>query len=138
MSVKNEGLIARYLNPLDERVNTKLLMRVWGPRVEFLVRLILVATFLDDSFRTVTDFSDHVRQVGEQGCLKGVAAASPELASAIASLALAVGLLAKALGSLCLLALIQPDIAIKALIGWAVAQPILYAQVTNLEFVAGR
>ena len=36
----------------------------------------------------------------------------------------------------CLLALVQPDGATKALIGWAVAQPVLYAQLGNVALVA--
>ena len=46
-----------------------MLLRVWGPRVEFAVRLVLVATFLDDSLRTATNFSEHATQV-EQGGLR--------------------------------------------------------------------
>ena len=38
--------------------------------------------------------------------------------------------------SLCLLALVQPDGATKVLIGWAIAQPVMYAQLANVEFVA--
>ena len=49
MSDKKEGLFLRLLMPLDERVSVKLLLRVWGPRFEFVVRLILVATFFTPS-----------------------------------------------------------------------------------------
>ena len=134
---KKEGLLHQLLIPLDERVYpVKLLLRVWGPRLEFFVRLILVATFLDDSFRTAMHFSEHTKQVGEEGCLQGMAEASPELVNTLATVALAIGLLAQSLGSVCLLALLAPHGAITALIGWAVAQPVLYAQLTNVEFVA--
>ena len=133
---KKESLFLRLLLPLDEKVSVKLLLRVWGPRFEFAVRLILVATFLDDSFRAATSFSEHTKQLGEQAWLVWLAVASPELVSGIATVALSIGLLAQLLGSLCLLALVQPDAATKALIGWAVAQPVLYSQTTNLEFVA--
>ena len=135
-ATKQQGLVERLLEPLDERVNLKLLQRVWGPRVEFGVRLMLVATFLDDALRTATDFSEHAKQVGEKGCLAGLAATSPELVGTAATAAVGLGLLAQALGSLCLLALIRPHGATKALIGWAIAQPVLYAQTSNLEFVA--
>ena len=131
-----QGLFLRCLRPLDDHVSVKLLLRVWGPRVEFVVRLLLVATFLDDSFRAATAFSDHTKQVGEQGYLKPLAETSPDLVGAIASAALGFGLLAQMAGSLCLLALVQPFIATKALIGWAIAQPLLYAQLANVEFVA--
>jgi len=123
----------RLLKPLDERMSIKLLLRVWGPRVEFLVRLILVATFFDDSLRTATHFSEHVKQVSEQGL---AALMSPDLADAVAGAALGFGVLAQSLGSICLLALVQTDFATKALLGWAVAQPVLYAQLSNGEFVA--
>lgn len=129
------GLFLRCLKPLDDRVSVKLLLRVWGPRVEFAVRLLLVATFLDDSLRAATDFSKHTKQVGEQGYLKPLAATSPELVGGLATAALGIGLLAQSLGSLCLLALVRPDGATKALIGWAIAQPVLYAQLANVGFV---
>ena len=132
----DNGLFLRCLKPLDEIVSVKLLLRVWGPRFEFAVRLIVVATFLDDSFRAATHFSAHTKQIGVQGCLKPLAAISPELVGAIATVVLGIGLLAQLLGSLCLLALLQPDGAAKALIGWALAQPVLYAQLANGEFVA--
>lgn len=131
-----EGLFLRCLKPLDERVSVKLLLRVWGPRFEFAVRLILVATFLEDSFRAATHFAEHTQQVGEEGYLKPLAATSPKLVSALATAALGLGLLAQSLGSLCLVALIRPDAATKALILWAFAQPVLYAQLANLHFVA--
>ena len=131
----DEGYFLRCLKPLDERVSVKLLLRVWGPRFEFVVRLILVATFLDDSFRAATHFSEHTKQV-EEGYLKPLAATSPELVGAIATGALGIGLLAQSVGSLCLLALLQPVAATSALIGWAIAQPVMYAQLANFEFVA--
>ena len=40
----NESLFFTYcLKPLDEIVPIKQLLRVWGPRFEFIVRLLLVA-----------------------------------------------------------------------------------------------
>jgi len=129
-------LFLRCLKPVDERVTIRLLLVVWGPAFEFVVRLLLVATFLDDSFRAATHFSEHITQVGEQGYLKPLAATSPELVGAIAMVALGIGLLAQSLGSLCLLANFQPDHATKALVCWAIVQPVLYAQLANGEFVA--
>ena len=131
-----KGLLLGYLKQLDERVNVKLLLQVWGPRFEFVVRLLVVATFLDDSFRAATHFSVHTDQIGEQGYLKPLASTMPNLVSAIATVVLGVGVLAQSLGSLCLLVLFKPDFATKALIGWAIAHPVLYAQLTNFEFVA--
>ena len=130
----NEGLFLRCLKPLDDIVSVKLLLRIWGPRFEFFVRLILVATFLDDSIRVATNFSEHTDQVVAAG--QPLAEASPHLTYYAAAVVLAAGLLAQSLGSLCLVALIQPDVATKALIGWAIVQPVLYAQLTNFEFVA--
>ena len=135
MSRGADGLFLRCLKPLDEHVNVKVVLRVWGPRIEFIVRLILVATFLDDSYRAATHFSEHTKQIGEEGYLKPLAAKSPELVTVIATVVLGIGLLAQLLGSLCLLALFQPNVATKALIGWAVAQPVLYAQLANADFV---
>jgi len=133
----NESLFFTYcLKPLDEIVPIKQLLRVWGPRFEFIVRLLLVATFLDDSFRVATHFSEHTKQIGDQGYLHIYAEESSQLVGAVASFALGIGLLAQVLGSLCLLALFQPDVATKALIGWSVAQPVLYAQLSNVGFVA--
>ena len=126
------GLIQRVMQNLDERVSVKLLMRIWGPRLEFVVRLMLVATFLDDSLRMAMHFTEHVEQVGQGACLKWLGAASP----IIATVMLSIGLLAQSIGSLCLLALLQPDVATKALIGWAIAQPVLYWQISNLEFMS--
>ena len=134
MARGDEGLFLRCLKPIDERVSVKLLLRIWGPRFEFFVRLLLVATFLDDSFRAATHFSEHTKQIGEEGYLKPLA--SPDLVRAIATALLGVGLIAQSLGSLGLLALVRPDGAAKALVGWAVVQPVLYAQLANVEFVA--
>jgi len=132
----NDSIFLRCLQRLDERSSVKLLLKVWGPRVEFVVRLLLVATFLDDSFRAATHFYEHIDQVGEMGYLSGLFKTQPELVGAIATIALGIGLLAQSLGSVCLLALVLPDLATKALIGWAIAQPVLYAQLANFEFVA--
>lgn len=133
---KDLSLFQRLMLPLDERLNVKMLMRTWRPRLEFVVRLMLVTTFLDDSFRTALTFTEHTNQVGEQGCLKWLVATSPGLVAIIATVALGIGLLAQTIGSFCLLALIQPDAATKALIGWTMVQPVLYAQLSNFEFVA--
>lgn len=124
------------LQRLMIKYNIKQLMKVWCPRVEFFVRLMLVATFLNDSFSTATHFSENIKMVSEQGFLIRLVPSSPVLATVIATVFLGIGLLAQSLGSICLVALIQPDYATKALIGWTIAQPILYAQLSNYEFVA--
>jgi len=129
---KPDGLLQR----LNNRSNVKVMMRVWEPRLEFVVRLMLVATFLDDSFRIATQFSEHTKNIGEEGCLWWLMATSPTLVRVIATVALSIGLLAQSLGSLSLLALRHPDGATKALIGWAIAQPVLYHELSNVEFVA--
>jgi len=116
-AMKPKDAIQRVKRPLDERVNVKQLMRVWGPRLDFVVRLMLVSTFLDDSLRTATQFS--------------------LLATEVGAVVLVLGLLAELLGSLCLLALVWPNGATSALIGWAIAQPVLYGQLSNVELVAG-
>jgi len=131
-----EGLYQRIMLSIDERVNVKVLMSIWQPRLEFVVRLMLVATFLDDSFHTATNFPDSIRQVAEQGCLKWLAPSAPLLASILAAVSLSVAVLAQMVGSCLLLALRRPDASTRALIGWAIAQPISYAQFSNAEFVA--
>jgi uncharacterized membrane protein YphA (DoxX/SURF4 family) len=68
--------------------------------------------------------------------LKWLTALLPGFVSFIATIALSIGLLAQSIGSLCLVALIQPDIATKALISWVIAQPVLFGQLSNLEYVA--
>jgi len=130
-SSEDAGFIQRVMLKIDKHTSCKLLMRLWGPRVEFIVRLMLVSTFFDDSIRTMLHFSDEATQIGDRGVLKFVG--SPAFLSLIV---LAVGLLAQFVGSLCILALIQPDFATKALIGWVIAQPLLNGQLSNFEFVA--
>ena len=51
------ALLSAIMALIDERLSVKLLLRVWGPTFEFAVKLILVATFLDDSFRAATHFA---------------------------------------------------------------------------------
>lgn len=133
---KSEGLSQKILQPLDQWCNVKLLMRTWGPRLEFVVRLMLVSTFFDDSFRMAMNLPDHIKQVGENGYLtRWFAEGSPELANFFAAFMLGIGLLAQFIGSVSLLALFQPDIVTKMLIGWTIMQPVLYAQLSNSEFV---
>lgn len=95
------------------------------------------ATFLEDSLSTVTQFTKHITQVGEQGYpLKWFMSTSPGFVSVAAAIALSIGVLAQLIGSICLLLLVHTDGATKALIGWVIAQPLLYAQLSNFEFVA--
>jgi len=136
-SKKMDGFLERLMLPIEERCNLKILVRIWGPRFEFIVRLMLVATYLDDSLRTATHFSELTKQiVGEEGSLSWLAATSPGLAGVVAVVALGIGLVAQLFGSLCLLSLHHPDGATKALICWTIAQPVLCGQLTNVEFIA--
>jgi len=121
------GILQRIMLKIDNHTSCKLLMRIWGPRVEFVVRLMLVSTFLDDSLRTLLHFSAEVTQIGERGFVGH---------SFLVWIVLAAGLLAQIAGSLCVLALIQPNFATKALIGWAIVQPMLNGQLSNSEFCA--
>lgn len=129
-----KGIMERLVAPIEERWSIKMLTRIWQPRLEFIVRLMLVATFFDDSLRTATHLTQHIKQVGEQGCLSLLGAKSP-LTEILALFFLGIGLLAQFLGSLCLLANRQPDFSTKALIGWTIAQPVLYGQLSNVEFI---
>jgi len=125
---KEEGIVQRLMLKIDERVSVKLLMLVWGPRVEFFVRLMLVATFLDDSLRTATHFSSHAKEIGgEQGFLPS---------ETLATILLGIGLITQCFGSISVLALFHADLATMALIGWAIAQPVLYSELSNIEFLA--
>ena len=128
-----KGPFARLSKSIDERWSVKKLKRTWGPRLEFVIRLMLVATFFDDSLRTVMHFKGHMEQVGEQGCLSLLA--SPVMKKIFGAIFLGIGVLAQLLGSLCLLASRHPDGSTKALIGWTIAQPVLYGQLSNVEFI---
>ena len=130
-----DGLFQRLMLPLDQRFGFHTLLKVWSPRIEFVVRMMLVASFLDDSFHMAIHFSQHTTQVGEQG-LGWLSAMSPIIGGVTTTVALAIGILAQLIGSICLVALIKTDEATKALIGWAIVQPVLYAQLSNFEFVA--
>ena len=134
---RTEGLLQRLGCQLTESRNMKVLMRTWEPRIEFILRLMLVATFLEDSFGTITNFSAHAKQVGEEAyLLNWLSETSPGFVCVTSIVALGFGLLAQLIGSICLIMLIKPDVATKVLIGWAIAQPFLYAQLSNLEFIA--
>lgn len=111
---------------IDEHSNVKVLLRVWRPRLELVVRLLLVATFLDDALRMALHFSEHVEQVSGAG----------RLPAPVATVLLAAGLLAQSLGSFAMLALFQVEIGTMALIGWATLQPLLYSQLSNFEFMS--
>jgi len=128
----SEGLLQRLMLEIDKHMSCKLLVRIWGPRVGFIVRLMLVSTFLDDTFRTLIHFSGEASQIGDSGWLKWLNAISPFLTMIV----LAVCLLAQFIGSLCILALIRPKFATQVLIGCAIAQPMLNGQLSNFDFVA--
>lgn len=132
-----ESLPQKILQPLGERCNVKVLMRTWGPRLEFVVRLMLVSTFFDDSFRMAMNFPKHIKQVGENGYLtRWFVESAPDVAIFIAAVMLLSGLLTQFIGSISLLVNFQSDIMTKMLITWTIMQPVLYAQLSNSEFVA--
>ncbi len=117
-SSTQKGPLARLSSSIDERTSLKKLKRIWGPRLELIVRLMLVATFFDDSLRTIMNFNQHVAQLG-----------------GVAGIFLAIGLFTQLFGSICLLVNRYPDAATKALMGWIIVQPVLYGQLTNVEFI---
>ena len=133
---KEEGAYHRFCLALDEHVSIKTLMRMWGPRLEFFVRLMLVATFLDDSIRTMMEFPQLSTQIAQQGCLRWMVSGAPQLAQFFAAIFLGVGLLAELGGSLCLLFLTYPNAATLALIGWTIVQPVMFAQLSNFMMLA--
>ena len=99
-----KGPLARLSSSIDERTSLKKFKRVWGPRVERVIRLMLVATFLDDSLRTIMNFKQHVAQVGGEGSAFNIM---------FAGIFLAFGLSAQLFGSICLLVNRFPDLATK-------------------------
>lgn len=126
--------IGHHLLRFDETWNVKALCRKWGPKLEFVVRLLLISTFLDDSFRTVTHFPKLVEQIGDQGFLKALKYST--LVQVSSTVILACGFLAQSIGSICLLLKRWVDTSSKALIIWVILQPILYGQLSNIELVA--
>ena len=123
-----KGPLARLSSSIDERTSVKKLKHVWGPRLELVVRIMLVATFFDDSLRTIMNFGQHVQQVGG-------GEGSPAFNIMMAGIFLAFGVSAQLFGSVCLLLNRYPDAATKALMGWIIIQPVLYGQLTNVEFI---
>ncbi len=132
------GPVQQFMFNVDQCWNTKLIMRVWRPRLEFLVRLMLLSTFFDDSLRTATNFSNYTYHVAEESFLGWFMAVfnAPKLIRFIAGFALVLGMIAQLVGSVCLLAVIHCDISTKVLITWVIIHPVLFSQVTNIEFVA--
>mmetsp|Transcript_8635 Transcript_8635/g.17520 ORF Transcript_8635/g.17520 Transcript_8635/m.17520 type:complete len:416 (-) Transcript_8635:59-1306(-) len=116
----------------DEKVNIKHLTRKWTPYVQFIVRLMLVSSFLEDSIQTVTHIQEHSIEVSSQGCLRWLGPA----ANFFSTIILLMGIVAQWFGSFCLLRLTKTSIATNALITWIIIQPILYGQLSNFEFIA--
>ena len=130
----------RLMLELDERCNINMLLRWWCPRLEFLVRLMLVSTFFDDSLHTALHFFEVTERIGNEGCLRWLVSMSPgsttvKIVSVISAIALGIGVLAQFIGSICILARVQPNGATIALISWVIVQPVLYSQLSNMEFI---
>lgn len=132
---KSDSFLQSIAMKVEERVSVKKLVRNWASRVDTVIRIMLVATYLDDSIRTATEFSQITSQV-KDGWLSSLSTTSPELSSVIATVAVSSGLVAQVVGSLFLIAKQSPNVATIALISWTIIQPILYSQLSNLEFVA--
>lgn len=124
--------VGQLVKRFDEKVNVKKLTRKWAPYVQFIVRLMLVSSFLDDSLHTITHLHDHTLEISSQGCFRWLGPA----ANFFSTIALLIGLVAQWCGSFCLLRLIKTSAATKALICWVIVQPVLYGQLLNFEFVA--
>jgi len=111
----SSGYTQSLMLKIDEHVSVKLLTKVWGPRFEVLVRLMLVSVFLEDSIGLVAHFDDQVNQFGYIVVLSGI--------------------LLQSVGSLALLT--KPsEYAAFLLIIWTILQPIFYGQL-NLKLVSG-
>lgn len=124
--------VGELVKRFDERVNVKKLTRKLAPYLQFIVRLMLVSSFLDDSFHTATHLHDHTLEVSSQGCFSWLGPSAP----IFSTIFLLLGLLSQFLGSFCLLCLKKITSATNALITWVIVQPILYGQLSNFEFVA--
>ena len=122
---KSSGIMERIVMPLEERYSLKKLSQVWGPKLEFIARLMLVGVFLDDSLRTAMNFSNQIEQI-DQGWHCGLV---------VPAIVLGIGLISEFLGALCLITLRNTDGATIALIGWTIVQPVLYGQLSNVQFV---
>jgi len=112
---------------LDERYgNLNVLVQHWQPRVEVVVRILLVASFVEDAVRMLTQFEHHIVQVA------AITLYNPTLAT----IAVGIGLCVQSFGAVAVIANFHIRAATLALIGWTLIQPCLYAQETNLEFLA--
>lgn len=109
------------LRPLEKRTNVKMLLRRWRPRLFLLSRLMLVSTFLDDSLRTVFNFSALASQISDVSSLDPF----------VATLLLFLGLAVQLLGAVGLLVDRHPAPASLSLIAWTSLQPFLYGQQHN-------
>lgn len=112
----SSGYVQSLMLKIDEHVSVKLLTKVWGPRFEILVRLMLVSIFLEDSIGLATHFNDQVNQSGYIIVLSG--------------------LLLQLIGSIALLAK-QSKYGCLFLVVWTILQPIFYGQLLNFELVCG-
>eukprot|EP00316_Scyphosphaera_apsteinii_P001556 CAMPEP_0119301416 /NCGR_PEP_ID=MMETSP1333-20130426/3203_1 /TAXON_ID=418940 /ORGANISM="Scyphosphaera apsteinii, Strain RCC1455" /LENGTH=310 /DNA_ID=CAMNT_0007303487 /DNA_START=200 /DNA_END=1132 /DNA_ORIENTATION=+ len=95
-----------------------------------LVPLITLSTFFDDTARVATAFPTHSESVAE-GYLRDHIGDSSKW---IAKFLLACGLLAQVAGTALVLCNIFPERGCDLLIWWCVLHPVLYSQVSNLEF----
>lgn len=109
------SILQRIMLTIDEHSNVKVLMKTWQPRLEFIIRLMLVATFMDDSFHTMLDLPEHIQKVN--------------------AFALVAGILAQVCGSICIVGSCYIDWSTKALIAWVLVQPLLYKQVSNFDLI---
>lgn len=127
-----ESFTQKIMLNVDERMSVKLLLEVWSPRIERVLRLMLVATFFEDSIDSTRLFSGHIDQISLGG-LKWIP--SSNLTYLIAAVLLASSIILQMFGSMCIVALVNPDMSSKALISWTIVQPVFYLQLTNKEFV---
>jgi len=130
MVIAGSSLLTR----LDERMSVKMLQRRWAPRMYFIVRLLLVATFIDDSIRVATHFWEHSEQA--IGYMHRYEDEYPSLIGVTSAVFLAGGLVAQVAGVLLTLLHVQVDLATRLLVGWVLVHPVLYGQLGNTEFCA--
>jgi len=128
-------MFSALLRKLDEYVPVKVLIKRGQGRAEVVVRLLTLATFIDDVIRVTFHFREHADQA--VGYLDPLMRDDwPVLMLHIATLLLALGLIAQAAGTAMVVALYEVNLATKLLIGWVLVHPVLYAQLTNVEFCA--
>ena len=121
---------------LDERVPLKHLYKRWGGRAQFLVRLVTLATFIDDVVRVTVHWGEHVDSVSNGYLSQLFGEGWYALTTALPVALLALGLVTQGVSTALILANVHADVGTCCLLAWCMLHPALYAQLSNFEFCA--